>query len=191
MRRLRHRFTACKDLAIEIVLHFLLFLVLNSIARETAFLPFLEHGKHPASLQWYGWPRALPALYLQTYMVYGMMALAMLVHRMVAAVLGLDTLVTFKLPLLLSTSLREFWGRRWNLLIHNLMKRCFFEPFRTGPAWQRYVGGILAFLMFASQSQSSFSSENVSPRLLSCQLVKAVFVMFLREGLESFTSTCG
>ena len=153
MRKVSSRRTALKELVKESVWHGLLFLVVNSIGQATAFLPFLEIDDFPASLSWYGLLRTLPGLYLQTYMVYCMMALTMTCHRAVVALLGLETLVTFKLPLLLSTSLREFWGRRWNLLIHNLMKRCFFDPFRDGPAWQKSLGGLLAFAMSAPQWQ--------------------------------------
>jgi hypothetical protein len=52
-------------------------------------------------------------------------------------------------PLWLSTSVRDFWGRRWNLLIHRLMKRTFFEPLAKASTAKRQLGGCLAFLMSA------------------------------------------
>ena len=46
--------------------------------------------------------------------------------------------VTMRAPLSQSTSIRDFWGRRWNLIIHGLMKRCFFMPFQNaGPGRAR------------------------------------------------------
>ncbi|CAE7251425.1 unnamed protein product, partial [Symbiodinium natans] len=147
MKRLSSRTAACKGLAIRAVWHSSLFLAINSIGRATGMLPFLPGKQHPSSLPFYGLPRSLPALYLQTWLVYSMMELFMLVYRMPVALLGVETGVVFKAPLLLSTSLREFWGRRWNLLIHNLLKRSFFGPLRGGPAWQQHLGGFLAFVM--------------------------------------------
>lgn len=41
---------------------------------------------------------------------------------------GYDTIPAFRLPLLRSTSPREFWGKRWNLIIHKLMHRTYFTP---------------------------------------------------------------
>ena len=41
---------------------------------------------------------------------------------------GIASVDSMQTPLLLSTSLRDFWGRRWNLVVHRLMKRTFFVP---------------------------------------------------------------
>ena len=153
MKRLSSRTAACTDLALRAGFHALVFLVVNSIGRATGMLPYAQGHEYLTSLPWYGWPKTLPALYLQTCMVYCMMGVVMLLYRLVLAFLGVDTLVAFKAPLVRSTSLREFWGRRWNLIVHNLLKRCFFEPFRAGPAWQQHLGGFLAFLMPAAQRE--------------------------------------
>merc|ERR1719487_1233644 len=94
-----------------------------------------------------GSPGALPAVYLQTVFVYSMLATALLSHRLVLALAGFDSLDSMRQPLLLSTSIKEFWGKRWNLLIHNLMWRSFFKPFAARGVASRYVGAFLAFVM--------------------------------------------
>lgn len=147
VKRLSSRTAACTDLALRAGFHVLVFLVVNSIGRATGMLPYAQGHEYLTSLPLYGWPKTLPALYLQTCMVYCMMGLVMLLYRLVLAILRVDSLVAFKAPLVRSTSLPEFWGRRWNLIVHNLLKRCFFEPFRAGPVWQQHLGGFLAFLM--------------------------------------------
>lgn len=48
--------------------------------------------------------------------------------RMAVHVCGYDSIPAFRLPLLQSASPREFWGKRWNLIIHKLMHRTYFEP---------------------------------------------------------------
>merc|ERR1719171_229598 len=99
------------------------------------------------ALQLFGFPIALLAMYLQTVFIYSMLATAMLSHRLMLALAGFDSLDSMRQPLLLSTSVKEFWGRRWNLLIHNLMWRSFFKPFARGGSASRHVGAVLAFVM--------------------------------------------
>mmetsp|Transcript_4409 Transcript_4409/g.10957 ORF Transcript_4409/g.10957 Transcript_4409/m.10957 type:complete len:434 (-) Transcript_4409:352-1653(-) len=48
--------------------------------------------------------------------------------RVPAHFLGVNTLPAFKAPLILATSPRDFWGRRWNMIIHMLMHRTYFKP---------------------------------------------------------------
>eukprot|EP00438_Fugacium_kawagutii_P022080 Skav221384 [mRNA] locus=scaffold4031:10725:18837:+ [translate_table: standard] len=57
---------------------------------------------------------------------------------------GLASVDSMQSPLLLSTSLRDFWGRRWNLVVHRLMKRTFFAPVVGRSRW---LAGLLAFMM--------------------------------------------
>mgnify|MGYP003683789535 CR=1 FL=1 len=46
---------------------------------------------------------------------------------------GFDSIAAFRLPLFRSTSPREFWSKRWNLIIHKLMHRTYFAPVRAAP----------------------------------------------------------
>mmetsp|Transcript_11752 Transcript_11752/g.28129 ORF Transcript_11752/g.28129 Transcript_11752/m.28129 type:complete len:430 (-) Transcript_11752:32-1321(-) len=135
------------ELLFRIAKHMLLGTVVLSIGKATAFTPFLQPGEDPATMPLLGFPQAIPALYLQTLYVYCMLATAMLMHRLLPAFFGIDSVDPFQTPLLLSVSLRDFWGRRWNLVIHRLMKRSFFEPLAGRSAMSRRVAGLLAFMM--------------------------------------------
>ena len=42
--------------------------------------------------------------------------------------LGYKTIVTMNNPLFGATSPSDFWGRRWNLFVHGLLKRSVFKP---------------------------------------------------------------
>jgi hypothetical protein len=44
------------------------------------------------------------------------------------ALIGVKGVRAFKNPLFLSTSPKDFWGRRWNLVIHKTLKRLCFKP---------------------------------------------------------------
>lgn len=135
------------ELVLRIAVHMMVGTIVLSLGNATAFVPFLEPGTDPMKLPWFGLPTALPALYLQTTFVYCMLATAMLMHRLPLALVGVDTVDSMQAPLLLSTTIREFWGRRWNLVVHRLMKRSFFTPFaKRGPA-SRHLGGLFAFIM--------------------------------------------
>ena len=52
----------------------------------------------------------------------------------------------WRAPLLASTSAADFWGRRWNLLIHGLFRRTVFRPLteRGVPGWG---AGAIAFAL--------------------------------------------
>lgn len=58
----------------------------------------------------------IKARYLQTIWVYCCLTLPMLYHRLLATIFGYETLVSMKAPLMQSSSVRDFWGRRWNLI---------------------------------------------------------------------------
>ena len=121
--------------------------VIMSVGKATDFVPLLEPGSRPVEMAWYGLPRSLPALWLQAGYVYCMLTTAMLMHRVPCALVGIDTVDPMGAPLLLSTSIRDFWGRRWNLVIHRLMKRTFFTPLVGCSRAARHLGGALSFLM--------------------------------------------
>eukprot|EP00966_Prymnesium_polylepis_P005862 133703-Prymnesium_polylepis.1 len=63
---------------------------------------------------------------------------------------------TFRSPLLRSTSLSDFWSRRWNLLIHGLFRRTVFEPLarRHLPPW---AAGLVAFALSGVFHEYSFA----------------------------------
>jgi len=147
VKRLTRRRSECLSLLLDLVLHGLLLFILNSIGRATGFTPLLPGSDFLSSFPTFGLPASYVALYLLAFVTYSMLSLGILAHRLLLAAFGVETVVAMKAPLLLSSSLREFWGRRWNLLIHGLMKRCFFEPFRDGSARERQLGATLAFLM--------------------------------------------
>lgn len=43
---------------------------------------------------------------------------------------GFKVMKTMKNPMLTSTSPSDFWGRKWNLLVHSVMKRGVYKPVR-------------------------------------------------------------
>ena len=142
LKYLERKWRTLGSLLLRIAVHCAVMLAALSIGRATKYLPFLSE----VPSLWV-WPWSLPALYLQTVWVYCMLAICMLAHRTVATLFGFDTLVSMKAPLVQSTSIRDFWGRRWNLIVHNLMKRCFFLPLQSGGVWKKNLGGFAAFLM--------------------------------------------
>jgi len=83
-----------------------------------------------------GFPRSFPAAYFQVWSIYCSLLSSFQGWRCVYALCGLDTDVPFKQPLLRAKGVRDFWGRRWNLLVHNMMKRIVFGPLagRVGPS---------------------------------------------------------
>lgn len=133
------------ELLFRIAKHMLLGTIVLSIGKATSFAPFLESGADAATMPLLGFPQAEPAIYLQTLYIYCTLATAMLMHRLLLAFFGIDTVDSMQTPLLLSVSLREFWGRRWNLVVHRLMKRTFFVPLAGSSAWSRRAAGLLAF----------------------------------------------
>jgi len=124
--------------------HMLAGTLVLSVGRETSFTPFLPECDDIAELPWFGLPRSLAAIWLQAAYVYCLLCSAMLMHRLPLSLVGIATLDPFDMPLLRSSSVRDFWGRRWNLVIHRLMKRTFFAPFARNA---KHVGGLLAFVM--------------------------------------------
>ncbi|CAK0906932.1 unnamed protein product [Prorocentrum cordatum] len=136
------------EILLRLAAHMLMGAVLLSVGKATDFVPFLERGSRPVEMPHFGLPASLPGLWLQAAFVYCLLTTAMLMHRVPVAMLGIDTVDPMRAPLLLSTSVRDFWGRRWNLLIHRLMKRTFFAPLARGsPGAGRHLGGLLAFAM--------------------------------------------
>ena len=69
---------------------------------------------------------AVAAVFFQTYLAtcaFGLQLVTILVT-------GLDVEEMWINPLSESTSFSDFWGRRWNLSVHNALKRGVFKPAR-------------------------------------------------------------
>ena len=78
---------------------------------------------------------------MQCFHIYFLLELILAVTAAMArAVLGLELEPQFNEPLL-STSLQDFWGRRWNLMVTGILRPTVYEPTRNavkpflGPKW--------------------------------------------------------
>lgn len=114
------------------------------LGRSTEFLPFLSSGATAVPALALN-PSLLPAVYLQTFTLCMLLTVNFSSGRLLLALLGIDSQVGMRSPMFCSTSVREFWGRRWNLLIHGLMKRTFFKPLLHKAAALRHAGALAAF----------------------------------------------
>eukprot|EP00930_Biecheleria_cincta_P082634 TRINITY_DN72337_c0_g1_i1.p1 TRINITY_DN72337_c0_g1~~TRINITY_DN72337_c0_g1_i1.p1 ORF type:complete len:476 (-),score=53.18 TRINITY_DN72337_c0_g1_i1:165-1592(-) len=124
----------------------MLLLACLSLGRATDWMPLLGSGIDAAKLPLFGFPYSLPSSWLQAGLVYLILNMSFTSQRLLVALLGFNTAELMRNPLLCSTSIRDFWGRRWNLLIHNLMKRTFFKPLAAGSRLSRHAGALLAFV---------------------------------------------
>lgn len=122
-------------------------LFLLAVGHVTNFTPFLGPNADILAMPAMGLPVSLPAIWLQAAYVYLMLNVMMELICFSCAVFGVEAQRPMRHPLLLSTSVRDFWGRRWNLLVHRLMHRNFFTPLagRIGPR----AGAMAAFLASA------------------------------------------
>mmetsp|Transcript_88330 Transcript_88330/g.214175 ORF Transcript_88330/g.214175 Transcript_88330/m.214175 type:complete len:312 (+) Transcript_88330:2-937(+) len=127
--------------------HAVALLLVIGIAEISQFTPFLGPGVDILRLPLLGFPWSLPAIWLQAAWTYLSLSATIESGRFIWAIFGVETHTAMRHPLLLATSVRDFWGRRWNLLIHRLMHRNFFTPLkaRCGPR----AGAVAAFLASA------------------------------------------
>lgn len=130
--------------AMSLLGHVAVLLACLSIGRHTNFTPFMGDADL-FSMPFFGLPTAAPAMYLMTIQVYCMLTVSMQSGRTGLALMGVGTHVGMRQPLLLSGSVRDFWGRRWNLLIHRLMHRIFFVPVK--PRFGPRAAAISAFVV--------------------------------------------
>ncbi|KAK8629553.1 hypothetical protein V6N13_078388 [Hibiscus sabdariffa] len=73
-------------------------------------------------------------LVLYSFHVYVVLEMLLaLVASMARALLGLDLEKQFDEPYL-STSLQDFWGRRWNIMVTNILRPTMYEPVRDTAA---------------------------------------------------------
>ena len=79
------------------------------------------------------------------------------------ALCGFAPRTMWRAPLLTSTSVSDFWSRRWNLLIHGLFRRTVFSPLtrRGVPAW---AAGALAFAISGLFHEYAFALQQPSLR---------------------------
>lgn len=100
------------------------------------FAIFGAGGSNEETLSWYATERyftwelyansALQALFLQSYLTTYLEGLIFAF----ALLTGYDTEPVMDNPLLKSQSPAEFWGRRWNLLVHTVLKNGVYKPVR-------------------------------------------------------------
>lgn len=64
--------------------------------------------------------------------------------KVITAICGFEDVPMMLNPIFESSSVSEFWGRRWNMVIHGLLKRGVYKPIRT--KYSRGVASIAAFL---------------------------------------------
>ncbi|OEL32511.1 putative long-chain-alcohol O-fatty-acyltransferase 4 [Dichanthelium oligosanthes] len=100
---------------------------------------------------------------LALYSVHVYLALELILAASAAAaraLLGLDLEPQFDQPYL-SASLRDFWGRRWNLSVPALLRQCVFRPVRArhGAA----AGVLAAFAVSGLMHEAMFSYITLRP----------------------------
>merc|ERR1719483_1022799 len=98
-------------------------------------------------------------LYAEVWMVYLFLRVLTGAFSTLLAVCGFAPRTMWRAPLLTSTSVSDFWGRRWNLLIHGLFRRTVFSPLtqRGVPAWAAgalAIAGLFHEYAFALQQPS-------------------------------------
>ncbi|QCE01781.1 probable long-chain-alcohol O-fatty-acyltransferase 5 [Vigna unguiculata] len=97
-----------------------------------------------------------PALVLTSYctIVYLLVDILMgLCNILVNATFGVELQLPSDDPYL-STSLRDFWGRRWNLIVTFTLRHTVYNPVRSlltntvlGPQWASVIGVMVTFLV--------------------------------------------
>ncbi|XP_074319052.1 putative long-chain-alcohol O-fatty-acyltransferase 5 [Silene latifolia] len=73
-------------------------------------------------------------------------------NKLLGSLLGVELSQPFNEPYL-STSLQDFWGRRWNLMVSDVLRQTIYFPVRTfwgnwvGKGWAQGVGTMAAFVV--------------------------------------------
>ena len=95
-------------------------------------------------------------LYSEVWCIYTFLSLFTSTFSTALAAAGFQPQTVFNSPLLRTTSVSDFWGRRWNLLIHGLFRRSVFQPLRRRgcPAW---AAGALAFAISGMFHEYAFA----------------------------------
>ena len=71
------------------------------------------------------------------------------------SITGYETILLMNDPLTLSTSPSDFWGRRWNMVIHNLLKRGVFQPVKR--FYGRTIASLSTFIMSGLMHEYAWS----------------------------------
>lgn len=120
-------------LALEVASYFVAASALVSVALATAFEPFGATGIDPAGLD------LSPAMfsgtnlanaYFRTWVTYCTYKLGFEAAGLGEQAKGLATRRCFDAPLTKSRTPTEFWTRRWNVMVHSLLKTGAFAPAR-------------------------------------------------------------
>ena len=100
-------------------------------------------------------------IYCQVWMLYLFLLTALGLFSTVLVAVGFVPIQVFNSPLSRSTSPRDFWGRRWYLLVYGLIKRTVFVPLRklgfSGPSAALggyFVSGIFHEYLFVVSMRS-------------------------------------
>eukprot|EP00986_Skeletonema_menzelii_P009943 scaffold4644_cov145-Skeletonema_menzelii.AAC.4 len=116
---------------------------LCTILSPSGYIPFgaIPAFYEPVTVDQYLNPRHLGncfvmAFYFQSGLALGNSALG----SMCQLLTGFKVLHTMNNPMLEATSPSDFWGKRWNLLVHVVLKRGVYKPVRT------YASALIASL---------------------------------------------
>ena len=86
------------------------------------------------------------ALYAEVWIIFLFLSLFCDTFSAVVGLAGFAPIQTFDSPLLRATCLSDSWSRRWNLLVHGLIRRTVFKPL-LGAGIPSWLAGVLAFGM--------------------------------------------
>mmetsp|Transcript_17321 Transcript_17321/g.55898 ORF Transcript_17321/g.55898 Transcript_17321/m.55898 type:complete len:385 (-) Transcript_17321:82-1236(-) len=102
-------------------------------------------------------------LYCEVWTIYLFLRLFTGAFGTMLACGGFVPRTMWRAPLLASTSAADFWGRRWNLLIHGLFRRTVFRPLteRGVPGWG---AGAIAFALSGAFHEYAFALQQPAQR---------------------------
>jgi len=116
------------------------------------------------------------ALYSEVWTIYLFLRLFTGAFSIAVATCGFQAQPMWAAPLTASTSVSDFWSRRWNLLIHGLFRRTVFAPLtRRGVA--PWVAGALAFGISGAFHEYAFALQQPSLR----ESLGPCFLFFLAQ----------
>mmetsp|Transcript_18129 Transcript_18129/g.30282 ORF Transcript_18129/g.30282 Transcript_18129/m.30282 type:complete len:458 (-) Transcript_18129:370-1743(-) len=162
------------------------------ICRGAAFAMLLSAGECTVELAGTGWAIDMMREYYHTWIIFFQLAMTTDSSDLALSIFGCTPSVTFRDPLTRGTSPSDFWGRRWNLLVHRLFRRTIFQPLvlRGVPA---AAAAALAFFVSGAFHEYAFFAAPAgrlnAPWLLGCNfgffLVQAAIVA-LEKLLEKY-----
>lgn len=84
-------------------------------------------------------------IYVDVWLLYLFLHLSTGASALALSLLGFKPMTTMRAPLTEATSPSDFWGRRWNLLVHGLFRRTVFEPLTKRRGWPPTIAAAIAF----------------------------------------------